>query len=139
MSNTLTERESENREESPRQCDFFAVNRSRFSSLQKIEVYDTGRTEGLESEEFIKMVLELLHEEAPKNQPLSKDLVCLRNAIAAIYETKSEKVLDENEAMAVIKFVVARFIEKRFARTFHAMLPSDRTKWFVRSYKKISQ
>ncbi len=130
--------------------DFFHQYRLHFSGVHTANTIGTDEAEeigkraceeGSEEEQVDQFILSALEsitaENQPQSQSFSKDMAFLKRAISAIVETKDDNILEENEAKALIKFVLLRFVEKRFSRTLHTMLPSSGKRWFVKGYKAV--
>lgn len=68
------------------------------------------------------------------HQPMSKELQVLRKVVSTISESRNENILTDEEAAAVLQFILGRFVERRFDRTIKRMLPqqSDSKHWFIR-------
>lgn len=120
------------------------VDRNRVA-LAAIEKSVARERESSEEEEFnpfdqvVGTFMESLAEEnLPLDQPLTKDILTLRRAIAAIAEVKRENVLTGEEAMAVVEFLMAKFVQRRVGRIFRKMVPhGSSSSWFYRSRRVV--
>lgn len=66
------------------------------------------------------------------DEPQSKDLSLMSRAIGSISEAAEENILTEKEAEAITKFLLEKFVQRRFDKTFRELFraPVD-SHWFL--------
>ena len=81
-------------------------------------------------------VMSTLTNRADKEPILSKDIETIRKLTGSIIEAKNEGILNEDETLALLKFLTSKFVESRVNRIVKHMLPNKEHKqWFYKSHK----
>lgn len=106
------------------------------SQLEKIShsrgvLNEEKKSDEAYSAEFVYGFFEAMKSYSTVTHPISKDIESLKNGISAVIQLKTEKILEPQEATALVDFIMGRFVERRFDRIFQKLLPSrDSKKWF---------
>lgn len=87
---------------------------------------------------FMEWMLGALAESRNEAKPLSQDLEALNKVVAGILEVKAHNIVDSAEAKALIDFVMARFVERRFSRMFRLLPLAESKQWFY-SHREIAK
>jgi hypothetical protein len=70
--------------------------------------------------------------------PYTKDLQNVRKITDAIMEAQKDETLTESETLELLRFIIGKFVERRFARALRHMLPVGESKrWFYTSRKVL--
>jgi hypothetical protein len=70
-----------------------------------------------------------------EGKSLSKDLSLIGKAISSIAEATEEEILTEKEADAITRFLIAKFIERRFDTTLRDLVLGTESHWFIGTSK----
>ena len=120
---------------------FIQANRHALDHIQTSE--REARNEGLrklESETLSEALSSFLTclADSPESRdvPLQKDVRTVRKIVAAIMEAQEDETLTEKEAAELLRFIVAKFVERRIDRALRHMLPlSESKQWFYTNRK----
>ncbi len=90
------------------------------------------------SREMARGLLGLLAASAPRasTASLSKELERLSKAIAQVVSAQDEAVLSEEEADAILNFMAAKFVERRFDDALRHVATPRVSRWFLLTHQR---
>jgi len=85
-------------------------------------------------------VFSSLSNQADAELPLGKDIEAVRKLSGSILDAQKEEILNEEEALALLSFITAKFVERKTNRIMKHMLPTgEHRQWFYKSHKVLCE
>ena len=134
---TATQKMDQHADDLLTSCSRIAATRSRLNARR---MSDASKRCGLEEDtgepavvSLLQMVLPVMRHNRPTSQ--SRDLDLLSRATTAIVEAAGSGILTEDEAKAVVRFLVSRFAARRLDRVLESLSSPNESRWFVAASK----
>lgn len=97
-----------------------------YSSSQDLPIPHQAKSENL-----VNLVLATLSPNPERSLSRGSDLRMMKSVVTSVHQAMEEDILSESEANALIEFLVARFIERRFGLILQKVFDAESARTYT--------